>query len=151
VICSLLLVGGCGGGSGVGAVKATGTVTLDGTPVEGATVTFVPKGEGRVATGITDAEGKFAMKTVEAGDGAVPGSYDVIVSKLAVVSGSAAASQEEEMARLEDMSKKGELRAVQTPTANQLPNKYSVKGQSGLTAEVAEGSDNDFVFALTSS
>jgi hypothetical protein len=64
-------------------VPVSGTVTLDGKPVEGATVTFLVLGddkEGRPATGQTDKTGTFHLKTGNE-DGARPGEYKVVVSK----------------------------------------------------------------------
>ena len=64
-------------------VPVTGTVTLDGKPVEGATVTFHLLGddkEGRPATGQTDKTGAFQLKTGNE-DGARPGEYKVVVIK----------------------------------------------------------------------
>jgi hypothetical protein len=60
----------------------TGTVTWQGKPLAGAAITFVPTGsDGEAASAITDAEGKYALTTWEAGDGARPGQYRVKVSK----------------------------------------------------------------------
>lgn len=74
---ALALVGaGCGGNS---PVSVRGTVTLDGRPVEGATVLFIPEGEGRQATGQTGADGSFRLTTVTSNDGAFPGNYKVVV------------------------------------------------------------------------
>ena len=64
-------------------VPVSGTVTLDGQPVEGATVTFHVLGrdrEGRPATGQTDKTGTFHLKTGNAG-GARPGDYKVVIIK----------------------------------------------------------------------
>ena len=61
-------------------VPVSGTVTLDGKPVEGATVTFHLIGddkEGRPATGQTDKAGAFRLKTGNE-DGARPGEYKVV-------------------------------------------------------------------------
>lgn len=72
---------GCGGGNTPVAVK--GIVTLDGKPVAGATVSFLPEGEtGHPANGWTDKEGAFRLTTFVKGDGAFPGSYRVVVGKL---------------------------------------------------------------------
>jgi hypothetical protein len=68
---------GCGGGS---FSSVSGTVTLDGKPLAGASVQFVPQGSGRDATGGTDRSGYFVMSTNEPGDGVVPGSYKVVIS-----------------------------------------------------------------------
>lgn len=73
------LLAGCGGGPRP--VKVSGTVTLDGQPVEGATVQFVPAGgTGRPAVGLTRADGGFELTTHENNDGALPGDYKVVVT-----------------------------------------------------------------------
>jgi len=63
---ALACIVGCGGStSTVATVPVTGTVTLDGKPVEGAAVSFAPKTKGcRAAFGRTDASGKFKLTTV---------------------------------------------------------------------------------------
>jgi hypothetical protein len=73
----VLAGGGCGGS---GTVKVRGTVTLDGKPLRGAVVTFVPSGEkGRAASGATQADGSFQLTTFKPDDGALPGDYKVTV------------------------------------------------------------------------
>lgn len=60
----------------------SGTVTLDSKPVPGANVTFIEDGiSNRAATTTTDAQGKYMMSTFKQGDGAVPGTYKVTVTK----------------------------------------------------------------------
>ncbi|HMC89367.1 MAG TPA: carboxypeptidase-like regulatory domain-containing protein [Gemmataceae bacterium] len=55
---------------------------LDGQPLPGATVLFMPEdGSGRAATGLTDSEGNFLLTTYKDNDGAVSGNYRVLVSK----------------------------------------------------------------------
>ena len=64
-------------------VPVSGTVTLDGRPVEGATVTFHLLGDdkdGRLASGQTDKTGTFRLRTGEE-DGAQPGEYKVVIVK----------------------------------------------------------------------
>jgi hypothetical protein len=60
-----------------------GRVLLDGQPVAGATVTFLPDadGQGRPASGTTDSDGYFQLMTYRSGDGAPPGTYRIVVSK----------------------------------------------------------------------
>ena len=62
---------GCGGDEAetVSTEMVEGVVTLDGRPVEGATLTFVPvtEGFGAAATGMSDAEGKYRLTAVGAG------------------------------------------------------------------------------------
>ena len=69
-----LAVSGCGGD---GKVSVNGVVTLDGQPIEGAIVTFIPvaKDQGQIAHGTTDKEGAFQLTTTKPNDGAFPGEY----------------------------------------------------------------------------
>jgi len=76
-----IVLTGCSNSSRPPTYRVTGTVTLQGKPVAGAAITFVPTGEGEAASAITDSEGKYALTTWEAGDGARPGEYRVKVSK----------------------------------------------------------------------
>ncbi|WP_437192166.1 carboxypeptidase-like regulatory domain-containing protein [Planctomicrobium sp. SH527] len=79
---------GCGGGTEKASlpntVPVTGTIKLDGKPLAGATVVFVPKSgtAGIECTGTTDAEGRYTLKQLRGGDGAPPGTYSVVVSAL---------------------------------------------------------------------
>jgi hypothetical protein len=74
----VLAATGCGGGRKP--VAVSGTITLDGKPLAGATVTFSPvEGHGRSAGGLTDDSGEFDLTTFNSGDGALPGDYKVIV------------------------------------------------------------------------
>ena len=70
--------------SSYGAVRITGTLTLDGVPVVGAGVILHPRDEqGHAARGATDSRGRFvvATGTDTPGRGAVPGEYDVTFFK----------------------------------------------------------------------
>src|SRR5262245_42363627 len=78
---ALLVAAGCGGDKR--RVPAAGIVTLDGVPVEGATVTFFPDvnspGQGGFAK--TGPDGRFEIAYPGTGKGLVPGAYRVTVSK----------------------------------------------------------------------
>ena len=76
----LAVFSGCGPGGPVIA-PVSGVVTLDGKPVEGAAVGFVAVGDGPVANGTTDAEGRYTLTCMNQ-SGAVVGEYRVIVSKM---------------------------------------------------------------------
>jgi hypothetical protein len=70
---------GCGGG-GVKLTKVDGKVTLDGSPLEGANITFVPEdNNGPLATGVTGSDGSYRLTTYNTGDGAVAGKYKVTI------------------------------------------------------------------------
>ncbi len=162
LICAmgLLVATGCPGGntSNLNTVKVSGTVTLDGAPLPGATVTFSPKSDGvRAAFGTTDENGRFTLTTLNPGDGAVPGSYAVTVSKPVAAAASApsqdpramgGAISPEEAAKI--MAKAQGGAAGTAASANVVPAKYASAATSGLTAEVKSGADNTFPFELTS-
>ncbi len=61
--------------------EVTGTVTLNGTPLEGAVVSFVPQGNGTVSSGLTDARGQYSLRYRPGIAGAVPGDNLVQISK----------------------------------------------------------------------
>ncbi len=129
-VCLCLAVGlisGCFGGAGdrpdTGTV--TGVVTLDGSPVEGATVTFQPT-EGRPSAGVTDSSGKYVLMYSIDVEGAKVGQHTVTISK--------------EDQKFDD---DGEL--IQSNET--LPSQYNQ--DSELTKEVKSG-ENTIDFALTS-
>ncbi|MBI1248503.1 hypothetical protein GC197_11775 [bacterium] len=76
-------------------VPTEGTVTLDGEPLEGASIGFIPVEGGRPAVGHTDAQGRFTITSLKAGDGMPPGEYSVTVIKVEAKKPSQAAPAEE--------------------------------------------------------
>jgi hypothetical protein len=125
-----LLVVGCGKPGEAPTVKATGTVTHKGKPVDKASVAFLPE-KGRPAAGITDASGKFTLSTFKPGDGAVPGLHKVAISEPP--------SAEEQT---------NPTYAPPDPTKARFPLKYADPKLSGFTAKVEEGGKNDFTFDM---
>ena len=143
---------GCGGGTGEGpaTVPVTGTVTLDGTPVEGATVSFSPEDKAnRAATGLTDSDGRFELGTIQPGDGAMPGSYKVAISKTSGAAAGPPASQEEAMKRAQEQMASGGLGRRPAPVKDELPAIYKNAQTSKLTATVTQDGDNEFEFKLS--
>jgi hypothetical protein len=91
LVIAISLVGlglaGCGGGEAKGPEKlvpVTGTLKLKGTPVAGATLSFLPYGntKGTGGFGVTGPDGKFALKHLSGKDGVEPGNYVGIVSLM---------------------------------------------------------------------
>ena len=87
---AMITIAGCGA-SNLPTTPVTGTITYDGEPLEGATVTLTPESGSvgsRSASGISDASGNFVLTTVftdgATAEGAIAGSYTVRVSKLEV-------------------------------------------------------------------
>jgi hypothetical protein len=128
---STSLVGCGGGGDAPETVAAKGTVTVDGKPMPGLSVAFMPA-SGKLATGETDDQGNFTLTTNEPGDGAVVGSYSVAISKIQEVT--------EAMPGMDGYKK---------PEPPPFAAKYTDAKTSGLTATVdADPSKNDFKFDL---
>jgi hypothetical protein len=76
LLLGLAAIGGCSSGS-----KVTGTVIYKGQPLQGAAVSFFADNGNVVATGSTDAEGKFFMRTAQGKELVPSGTYKVVVSK----------------------------------------------------------------------
>lgn len=144
----LVMLTGCQRGTGrPKTYSVTGTVTLNGQPVEGATVMFVPKnpGEGaQPATAETDAQGRYQLGTFAKGDGALPGEYLVRVVKFPKAQTSTGG------ATSEDEYRPPEETAAPPPPApkNELPAKYADEKTSGLSFKV-EPKSNTFNIELT--
>jgi hypothetical protein len=146
---------GCSGSKGAAdrpnTVSVTGTVTYKGQAVAGATVAFVPDfpvqdaAKGHGAFGKTDAEGKFTLRTFEAGDGAVPGKYLVTITKYEGSVSPVDPNFNEET----DYVPPDESSTAKTEgPKNALPVKYAQTTTSKLKAEVTESGANDFEFKL---
>jgi hypothetical protein len=72
---------GCGGKDRL--VKVEGVVTLDGQPIAGAIVSFLPDEKGgRFAVGTTAQDGSYRLTTYQKDDGALPGDYRVTVTLI---------------------------------------------------------------------
>ena len=128
----------CGCGDGLDLKPATGTVTYNGKPVEGADVLFTPK-SGPPGTGRTDASGKFEIST-SGQSGATVGTNEVTISKVTGNTNIPVDAKPEDMMK---MAKAGELKQ----SKQELPTKYSVP-QGGLTADVKASGENNFTFDL---
>ena len=156
----LLVIAGCGGGpSKPTTYPVTGTVTYKGTPLEGATVTFISKNQvvqPHSAVGTTNAAGKFELTTFANGDGAVAGSYLVKVVKFEYPKPKDTAPATNpindgvEIAIEEDSGYNPDagIEAVDPLPQNVLPNKFEDPNKSGLTAEVKAGENPPMDFNL---
>ena len=125
---------GCGGApdDAPETVAAKGTVTVDGKPMPGLSVAFIPA-SGKLATGETDDQGNFTLTTNQPGDGAVVGSYSVAVNHI----------PEEVSEAMPGMD------GYKKPEPPPFARKYTDAQTSGLTATVdADPSKNDFKFDL---
>lgn len=121
---ALPLLFGCGGSSDVGNVH--GKVTLDGAPLVGANLEFVPE-KGRPSTGTTDAGGAYTLQYSPTETGAKLGKHTVRITSRT----------------LKEDPKTGKSEV----TPERLPARYHVKSE--LVREVKSG-NNELNFELTS-
>jgi len=142
VVSTLVTVGvlltGCWNSSRLPTYPVTGRVTSQGKPVAGAAITFVPTGkEGEAASAITDSEGKYALTTWEAGDGARPGQYRVKVSKQEQAT--VDPSKMVQNLSIEDEQKiYVENKKPPPPAKRLIPSKFENEQTSGLIHKVEE-------------
>lgn len=138
-IVAITITAGCGD-KGPKMAPVKGTVTIDGKPAAGAKVAFYPTNNSRPSGGVADASGNFELFTKTKGDGALVGDHAVTVTLLKPPPAS---------------KKPPPDYAIEGPPVKInksdwiVPEKYSVKETSGLTAQVKAGT-NDIKFDLKS-
>jgi hypothetical protein len=132
----LLLALGCGTGKKI--VPVSGTVTLDGKPLVGATVGFQPIApEGKMDAGPgsqakTNNKGEFTLMTALGENGAVVGKHRVMISLL-----------NEQVGDSDARPPRGGW-----PLADKVPKRYN--SESKETFDVPAGGTNKADFVLTS-
>lgn len=133
-------------------VPVTGTVMLDGKPLDGATVNFLSEGTNIAASGKTNAEGKFVMKTFIGStsvDGAMVGNHGVSVVKTeSKGTGDAPADLEETKKMMQEMASNPTITSDFKSKAL-IPERYNNPTMSKLTASVSDSGPNDIVLELT--
>jgi len=127
---ALLAVGFAGCGESLNLQPASGTVTYNGKPVEGANVAFTPP-KGPPGTGRTDKDGKYTIMT-NGKPGATAGLNTVTITKTSSTSNSDMTKMKPE--DMQKMASSGQMPKYKA----EIPTKYSVS-QGGLTAEVSAG------------
>ena len=151
VLIALVALVGCSGKNGNFAT-VSGVVTQNGTPVEGAKVTFhstveVQGGKQMTYGTLTDSSGKYVISAVGKEPGIPPGMYKVTVMKF---EGKGTISSPEEGMDA------GQLEAAASDTgasvkggaANLLPKEYATPGSSKLSATLEVGKNENVNFDL---
>ncbi|NBV46767.1 MAG: hypothetical protein EBR86_14295 [Planctomycetia bacterium] len=135
---------GCSGGPKRPAtIKVSGKVTMGGTPVPRATVSFQPTGTGgRAAVGVTDDAGQYSLTTFTAGDGAIAGDYGVAIVKMEEGGAAGAGTANT------DQYIPPEGMKEPPPAKSLIPTRFNNPRESGLRASVGSGSDT-FNFELS--
>lgn len=153
----MLLSQGCTGDAGTeGRSKVfpvTGKVTLSGSPVAGATVTFSPKGNQPVALGRTDDSGTYSLTTYDAKDGAAEGDYTVIITKSSpaesdsTTEGSTPHNANGSVLMKSHKAARGGKKKADD-SGSLLPAKYGDRNKTDLAGTVKAEGENNFDFDL---
>ncbi|MEO2001101.1 MAG: carboxypeptidase-like regulatory domain-containing protein [Pirellulales bacterium] len=141
---------GCGQSSGPNVQYVHGVITLDGAPIEGATVSFSPEDSNGIgASGMTQSDGSFTLNAQAAkpGAGTVAGEYAVTVSKVEMPEFPNIDTDDPrygtaEQERLEQEANNAKPKVI-------VPEKYNTPESSPLHAKVVSGK-NEFQFDLIS-
>ncbi|MDR3199568.1 MAG: carboxypeptidase-like regulatory domain-containing protein [Planctomycetaceae bacterium] len=142
VLIFIALLTGCGGQSSYDTEFVSGTVLVDGAPMQGISVIFSPVNpdEGHSAGGITGANGRYRLSTagLDIGGGAVSGTYNVTFRKIEIVGNNLS------MEEAEEKYPNG------LPVIYHVPQKYENRKTSGLeSVTVQKGKKNVFDFNLS--
>jgi hypothetical protein len=124
-------------------VPVGGVVTLDGVPVDGATVNFYTAGgeaQARPAHGATGKDGAFRLSTMGDGDGAARRKYKVVITRYVPSRPDLKVptfpdTQEGRDAKADFLYRNFEAKGVQ-PFKNALPAKYGSSETTPLECEV---------------
>jgi hypothetical protein len=148
---AVLLAAAVGCGGKFTPVPVGGVVTLDGKPVEGATIYFYAVGDekdGRPAHGTTDKAGAFRLSTLGNEDGALPRNYKVVVTKYVPTVANLKVpdfpdTPEGREAKSDFMYRNFEAKGIQ-PFKNALPPKYGDSKSTPLECNVTESATVKF-------
>ncbi len=135
---------GCGS-SRPSTYQVTGTVTYEGDPVEGATVSFASTDpETRGAMGVTDSQGQYELTTFEKADGALPGEFKVRVFKYDREPEEVEMSDGPPDQIIEDMPDDYEPEAYEEaePAQHLLPEEYASPASTPLSFTVEASDEN---------
>lgn len=120
-------------------VPVTGKVTYKNQPVAAATVSFIGEENLRPAVAITEPDGTYSLKTLDA-DGAMPGKYKVLVEKNEVPP---------ELLKEVSMEDAAKMAGRPPPAIKKLlPAKYADATKTPFTFEVKDGDANEFNLPL---
>lgn len=139
-----LLWAGCGGAPDKHAaarkptVNASGVVKHNGKPVEGATIVLEPVGDaGIAASAVSDSDGSFSLSAYPGVDGAVAGSYKVLITKVEAGDNVIVTDDTHD-----------EAPKKPNKPASLIPAKYSKSATSGLTADIPAAGTDSLAFDL---
>ena len=130
----IVALAGCGGKGDPSHVSVSGTVTLNGAPLAGAQVTFMPTGDTQgIGSGArTGPDGRYQLIDRRGKPGTATGTYKVTISKRLMPDGS-------------EVPANDKTPPIESPARESLPPNYSDAARTQLQAVVpAQGGSIDF-------
>jgi hypothetical protein len=125
----LLAATGCGGGDGLEMFPVRGEVTYKGKPLVRGIVNYLPSSPGaRPASGSIQPDGTFVLTTQARDDGAVRGTYDIVVHSYE--------DNPDAPKTREEIEAQGSRSAALVKSI--IPDRYTAPETSGLTDTVDE-------------
>lgn len=125
------LVLGCSGGPAINEVE--GVVTSGGQPLEKVQVNFYPGTDGPHSSALTDASGKFVLKTTDNRSGAVIGTHKVTLTDVSM---------------FETIGRENEGKDVMKGKKLKVPTLYNDVKTTPLSQEVKSGAKNSVKFDI---
>ncbi|MFM8932131.1 MAG: hypothetical protein ACKOS8_09680 [Gemmataceae bacterium] len=116
---------GCSGGPAINEVE--GTVTSGGQPLEKVQVNFFPSIDGPHSSALTDASGKFVLKTTDNRSGAIVGTHKVTLTDVSM---------------FESIGRENEGKDVMKGRKLKVPTLYNDVKTTPLSQEVKSGAKN---------
>jgi hypothetical protein len=149
---AMLVGAGCGPRGGVAGrpVPSGGTITLDGQPLGGVIITFVPQGPGLPATGVSGPDGSFRLTTRNTGDGAIPGQYKVTVRR-SDPGGTGPTESPKDPGELAEAMRKMAKGGPPKPAGPTIHPNYETVDKTPLTWEIPSGGDKNIKLELNRS
>lgn len=128
----------------------SGTVSFNGTPVDGAKVEFhsTTESEGKRASfsTVTDSSGKYMIAGSGKNPGILPGMYKVVITKLNIPAGANVPKEGVDSGQLEAQLSDGA--GGKSAITNLLPKEYGSLASSKLAATVEMGKNENVNFDL---
>ncbi len=141
----LLVVAGCGP-QRPPMGKVQGVVTLDGEPLSAGSIQFWPD-VGRPSRSSINEDGTYELTTFDAGDGALVGNHVVTIKSTRLTEADPEISSTQEEIEYYREKRPTPIRAAKVVWI--IPEKYSERRSTPLTAKVVEG-DNEINFDIPS-
>lgn len=136
MLSTVAAVAGCGP-SGPAIAEIKGKVTLDGKPLTGGGISFIPQtAKGVRSSGVINAQGEFTVYTPSGQKGAIVGTHTVVILPPLSATGGG--------------STPGGTAPTDSGPVAPIPGKYSDAAKTDLSAEVKKGIVNEITLELKS-